>query len=183
MRFPPLMTIELGAAAVPRVATIPWTSAVKLDPARVRRAPLSTDAPLPCELSTSLLVKAILLLMSETNAPYAFTPAVVIEPPFNRIEPPLSASAPAAPRPDVAMVRFVPNILLLASNTCRPSALAPLVLMLEFSSLIVPPNAAAPSAWNPAGDRKPEVVIVIPFAVTVPPLKAKMPKPPLPEVV
>ncbi len=71
------------------------------------------------------------------------------------------------------MVRFVPNILLLASNTCRPFALAPLVVMLELSRVIVPPNAAAPSALKPDSDKIPEVVIATPFAATVPPIKGE----------
>ena len=48
-----------------------------------------------------------------------------------------------------------PDAGLCLSQISARLALSPLVLMLEFSSLIVPPNAAAPSALKPSDARRP----------------------------
>src|SRR4029077_10115855 len=78
LRFPPLRRMELGVATVPRVATIPWIRAVIVDPASVSVARLSTDAPLPSELTTLLLTREMLLPAPETNNPLAPGPLAVI---------------------------------------------------------------------------------------------------------
>src|SRR5258708_14261680 len=106
------------------------------------------------------------------DKPKAPAPRVVMVPPLNSIRPPLSASAPDAAAPSVLTLRFVPNILPLASNQCTPFQLAPLVLIVEFCRLMIPSCATAPSASNPVSDDKiPVVVIEIPLPITVPPFE------------
>jgi hypothetical protein len=86
-----------------------------------------------------LVSSAAILPSSFADSPKAPTPRVVMFPPLNSIRPPLSASAPDAAVPNVVTIRFVPNIWLLAVSVCNPFASAPMAVILEFSSLMVPP--------------------------------------------
>src|SRR5215469_14131296 len=100
MRFPPTTLIELGAPTVPRVDTMPWRNAVRLELERVSLALLSTSAPLPFELRMSLLVTVILLPGPDTNNPLAPGPFALIFEFRSAIVPgpkgPVTAATPSA---------------------------------------------------------------------------------------
>src|SRR5208283_3104877 len=148
MTFPPLTRMELGVFTVPPAVTIPWTSAVRLDPATVRFAPYSTNAPLPSELTTLLLTIEMLLPAPETESPLAPRPFALIVEFWSTIVPgpeePVEAAAPSA----------------VFSRSPGPPVV---VTLIPFPTMIPPFVADKPY------DPLPEVLIAVPdLRVTVP---------------